>query len=223
MKFTMGNTQYTTNEKGNRFYKIEDGKKTRISEVEFNEAFEALGHKVVEDAEIEAVIDEYGCVDCTCCDKQNCVHRDCMRRNPKEIGGLALCPRLHLESKAEEPKKEEKPKKKRRPKDIAFEMKVKDETVVTLTAKQVDFLHHVPDTCFFEGAESGVWVDCLCDEIGGQFAGKPMTVGAMVSTLREKNIVTVGVERVNGHKAKFFEFTDLGKTVLRDLDIIREV
>lgn len=178
MKFTMGNTQYTTNEKGNRFYKIEDGKKTRISEVEFNEAFEELGHSVLQEKEIEETLERI---------------------------------------------KEEKPKKKRRSKDIAFELQIKGETAVTLTAKQVDFLHHVPDTCFFEGAESGVWVDVLCDDIGGQFQDKPMTVGAMVSTLREKNIVTVGIERVNGHKAKFFEFTELGKTVLRDLDIIREV
>lgn len=108
-----------------------------------------------------------------------------------------------------------KEKKARRPKDIAHESNGK-----TLTAKQVDFIRHIPDTCFYEnGLESTMWCDCLADEIGGQFAGKPMTVGAMISTLREKDIVYVGVDRVNGKKAKFFGFTETGKEIAKELGL----
>lgn len=106
-------------------------------------------------------------------------------------------------------------KKARKSKDIAY-----TGNGVTLTAKQVDFIHHIPDTCFYEqGLESTPWCDVLTDEIGGQFAGKPMTVGAMISTLREKGIIVVGIERMNGKKAKYFAFTDLGKVVAKELGL----
>ena len=95
-----------------------------------------------------------------------------------------------------------------------------DEVEVTLTEKQVDFFHHMQDTCFWEnGLDSTLWIDVLCDEIGGQFENKPMTVGAIISTLREKNLLIVGIQRVNGRKAKFFELTDLGKEVAADLGL----
>ena len=107
-----------------------------------------------------------------------------------------------------------KAKKARRSKDVAFELKENGETVLTLTAKQVDFIKHIPDTCFYEnGLDSTPWCDILADEIGGQFAGKPMTVGAMISTLREKSVIYVQVDHINGKKAKYFGFTDLGKQV----------
>lgn len=94
------------------------------------------------------------------------------------------------------------------------------EVEITLTEKQIDFFNHMQDTCFWEqGLDSIPWIDVLCDEIGGQFENKPMTVGAMISTLREKDLLTVGVERVNGRKAKFFELTDLGKKVAAELGL----
>ena len=106
-------------------------------------------------------------------------------------------------------------KKPRRSKDIAWER-----CGVTLTAKQVDFIKRVPDTCFYEnGLESTMWVDVLADEIGGQFAGKPMTVGAMISTLREKSVIYVAVDKVNGKKAKFFGFTELGQKIAAELGL----
>ena len=90
----------------------------------------------------------------------------------------------------------------------------------TLTEKQVDFIKHVPDTCFYEnGLESTMWIDVLGDEIGGQFAGKPMTVGAMISTLREKGVIYVGEDRINGRKCKYFGFTELGKEVASKLGL----
>lgn len=109
-------------------------------------------------------------------------------------------------------KKERKPRKS---KDIAHES-----NGVTLTSKQVDFIRHIPDTCFYEkGVESTPWCDVLADEIGGQFAGKPMTVGAMISTLREKDLIYVGTDRINGKKAKYFGFTELGKEIAKELGL----
>ena len=94
------------------------------------------------------------------------------------------------------------------------------EVEITLSEKQIDFFRHMQDTCFWEnGLDSTLWIDVLCDEIGGQFEGKPMTVGAMVSTLREKDLLIVGVQRVNGRKAKFLALTDLGKKVTAELEL----
>ena len=163
------------------------------------------------DLQVPAVLNEHGCVDCSKCNVQNCVHRDCMRRNPTNKGGLAECPRLKV--KAEEPK-QPKAKKTRKSKDIAFTYCPNGTDIITLTAKQVDFIKHLPDTNFWEnGLDSCIWVDILCDEIGGQFAGKPMTVGAMVSTLCEKGLGTRGKDRVNGRKCTSFALTEMGKQV----------
>ena len=113
-----------------------------------------------------------------------------------------------------------KTKRTRRPKDIAFEYKKDGEIILTLTTKQVDFIKHIPDTCFYEnGLESTPWCDVLADEIGGQFAGKPMTVGAMISTLREKHLIYTGISDVNGRKAKYFGFTELGMEVANELGL----
>jgi hypothetical protein len=91
---------------------------------------------------------------------------------------------------------------------------------VILTPAQVEFFKHMPDTHFWEnGLDSALWIDVLCDEIGGMFAGKPMTVGAMISTLREKKMLTVGVGRMNGKKAKFLELTELGKRAAKEIGL----
>lgn len=108
-----------------------------------------------------------------------------------------------------------KPRKAKKSKDVAFECEG-----VTLTAKQVDFIRHLPDTCFWEnGLDSCIWVDCLCDDIGGQFAGKPMTVGAMISTICEKGLGLRGVEKRDGRKCTTFELTELGKKVAAGLGL----
>lgn len=113
-----------------------------------------------------------------------------------------------------------KTKKSSRSKKNAAFKKQFGEVEITLTEKQVDFFHHMQDTCFWEqGLDSTPWIDILCDEIGGQFENKPMTVGAMVSTLREKDLLIVGVQRINGRKAKYFALTDLGKKVITELGL----
>lgn len=113
--------------------------------------------------------------------------------------------------------KEFAPKKKRirKSKDIAY-----DGNGVTLTAKQVDFIRHLPDTNFWErGLDSALWTDVLADEIGGQFAGKPMTTGAMISTICEKGLANRAVDRINGRKSTFMVLTELGKKVAAELGL----
>lgn len=113
--------------------------------------------------------------------------------------------------------KEFAPKKKRirKSKDIAY-----DGNGITLTAKQVDFIRHLPDTCFWErGLDSALWTDVLADEIRGQFTGKPMTTGAMISTICEKGLANRATDRVNGRKATFMVLTELGKKVAAELGL----
>ena len=113
--------------------------------------------------------------------------------------------------------KELAPKKKRtrKSKDIAYKGHE-----VTLTAKQVDFIRHLPDTNFWEnGLDSSLWTDVLADEIGGQFAGKPMTTGAMISTICEKGLANRATDRTNGRKATFMVLTELGKKVAAELGL----
>ena len=116
-----------------------------------------------------------------------------------------------------EMKKEKKAK--RAKKNIAFSV-THDGIEISLTEKQVDFINHLPDTNFWEhGLDSCIWVDCLCDDIGGQFANKPMTVGAMISTLCEKGLGVRTKERMNGRKCTSFELTELGKKVAKELGL----
>jgi len=189
-------------------------------EVSLNEFCEMIkdGHTNVDEP---AVINEYGCVDCTDCEVE-CVHRNCMRRNPFNVGGLGECPRLKThtklvkEEKVEKTKKtSSKPSKPRRSKDVAYEGHG-----ITLTAKQVSFIRHLPDTSFWQdGLDSCVWVDCLCDDITGEFAEKPMTVGAMISTLCEKGLGERTRQRVDGRKCTSFNLTALGKKIASDLGL----
>lgn len=184
-----------------------------------------------------AVLNEHGCVDCSGCGVTHCVHRNCMRRNPQSVGGLGECPRLDVEE-AEDPeieqikseipgietaeaelmkniKAEKKARKPRKSKDIAYEGHG-----VTLTAKQVDFIHRLPDTCFWEhGLDSTPWCDVLADEIGGQFEGKPMTTGAMISTICEKGLAERAKAKVNGRTATYLALTDLGKEIAKELGL----
>lgn len=174
-----------------RFYRTTtDGKKTRIGEAVFEETLKDIEQSMEEElAKLVAGTEE---------------------SNNTEAGEEIAAEIL----KAEEPKakKERKPRKS---KDVAYEAEG-----VTLTAKQVDFIKHLPDTCFWEnGLDSCIWVDCLCDDIQGQFKGKPMTVGAMISTLCEKGLGSRGSERRDGRKCTSFQLTTRGKAVAKGLGL----
>ena len=110
-----------------------------------------------------------------------------------------------------------KAKAPRRSKNTAY-TKEFDGVKVALTTKQVDFIKHVPDTDFYEsGLDSTLWIDVLIDQITNGMGA--MTIGAMVSTLRQKGIIMVGGERINGRESKCFKFTGLGKQVAADLGL----
>ena len=107
--------------------------------------------------------------------------------------------------------------KKKSKKNVAFTFEDAD-GIVTLTEKQVKFIRLLPNDDFYEnGLDSALWIDVLCDTLAGEF--NPMALGAMVSTLREKYLISVGVQKVNGKKCKFFGFTELGKRVARELGL----
>lgn len=112
-------------------------------------------------------------------------------------------------------RKAKKTRKSRR--QVAREFEVNGQNV-TLTEKQIDFIQHLPDTHFWKkGLDSTLWVEVLCDDIGGQFAGKPMTVGAMISTLREKGLIYASVDKLDGKKAKYVALTEVGKIVAGEI------
>lgn len=208
--FNLGNETYIDN--GNGYYFIEkEGKKHRISKATYEEAYDAsnffdqtcfesfedLGaedeivraESNMDNADEPTVINEFGCVEC----------RDCTMTN---------------KTKAPKVTEKKEAKKPRKSKDIKFKSEEHD---ITLTAKQVDFIKHLPDTEFWEGLDSQIWVDCLCDEIGGQFAAKPMTVGAMISTLCEKGLGSRATERRDGKKCTSFALTELGRKIVTEL------
>lgn len=128
--------------------------------------------------------------------------------------------------KKDQPKAEtkEKAKKTRKSKDIAHEHK-DGEVMITLTAKQVDFVLHLSDSCFWTGLSSTLWCDVLCDEIGGQFEGKPMTIGAMISTLCEKGLGVRTKDRLTdqttgkSRKSTTFQLTEKGKEIAKELGL----
>ena len=235
MKFTVNNVDYEAIEKNGTFsgyfYKTENGKKTRISRAVFEAAetehIDAQA-KVYEDEEIHGSFG-YGIDEMDKAFEQENNGTEIVGLGDEEHEGLHMDLTAEEEAKAMEEaekwlkdhgatllgSKSSKPRKPRKSKDVAYEAEG-----VTLTAKQVDFMKHLPDTCFWEnGLDSEVWVDCLCDDIGGQFEGKPMTVGAMISTLCEKGIGTRGVSKVNGHKATAFKLTEIGKVIAAQLGI----
>lgn len=186
----------------------EKGKVYRISKDEFENAFEDYRAFWADDAAVEEKT------------------REMVGLGDEEHEGLHMDLTAEEEAKAMEEAEKwlkdhgatlpgGKSSKPRKSKDVAHEAEG-----VTLTAKQVDFIKHLPDTCFWEnGLDSCIWVDCLCDDIGGQFKGKPMTVGAMISTLCEKGLGSRCRENRDGRKCTSFELTELGKKVAAGLGL----
>lgn len=230
-KFELNGIEYRFNEETGRYSKVEGGKTVRIGKAEYEQAASTPtsikripaedGTHAVEFAKIGT---EYGV---------RFVGDEEYKTMMKEEVKMAVDPRDRADSRftacfefmgrrywtKDAIIKGEKTKKarKRTPKDIAYK---NEDLGVTLTAKQLDFCKHLPDTNFWEdGLDSNVWIDVLADEIGGMCAGKPMSVGAMVSTLREKNLVDVVRDDSRQGKPKCLSLTDLGKKVFKDLQI----
>lgn len=200
--FEVSGTTYNSNEKGNRFYKTVGTQKVRISEAEWLSAMEKFNELKV--AEYEANTDLWEAE----ADAEKKAREDKVEADAKQAE----------EAVAKKTKKKSK-------KNVAFEgvfetgegetFKVNH---ITLTEKQVRFLTLLPNDDFYEnGLESTLWIDVLCDTLAGDF--NPMALGAMVSTLREKYLIYVGTQKVNGKKCKYFGFTELGKRVASELGL----
>ena len=83
-----------------------------------------------------------------------------------------------------------------------------------LTEKQVFFLDNMRKDDFYEhGLDSTLWIDILTDTLSS-LGMNPMTTGAMVTTLREKGLISVGTEQREKKRLKAFNLTDLGKEVM---------
>lgn len=122
-----------------------------------------------------------------------------------------------------EAEKAPKAKAKRSKKNAAFTATIAlaDDKIaeVSLTANQVAFLKKLPDDDFFgAGEESTLWIDVYCDTLASIM--NAMVVGAIVSTLREKDLIYIGEGRPNGKKCKYFGFTDLGKAILKEMGLV---
>ena len=193
-EITVDGIKYTTTRPG-YYYKKVDGKQTRIGKAEWEQAFD----KYITDAADEA---------------SQWDAEDEIKERERKQG--------ESDKQAEKAVNKKKKKTTRRSKDIAFIFTPNgDESrQITLTAKQVDFVKRLPESNFYEdGLESVLWIDCLADDLGGQFTGKPMTIGAMVSTLREKGLVEVARDDARVGKPKMMTFTELGKVVASELGL----
>ena len=113
-------------------------------------------------------------------------------------------------------KKKTPAKKSRRSKDVAFEYCPNGTDTITLTTRQVQFLKLLPKTSFWEeGVESTLWCDCIAEDIDWN----PMSVGAMISTLREKKLMTVAKDTSRKGNPKCMTFTAVGRVIAEKLGL----
>lgn len=195
--FTIDGIGYNTNEKGNRFFKIEDEKTTRIGKAEYEAAFEQYTNDI-EDAGLE--FDEGAAI------------REAKKEMEETSGRIA-------EDVINHPKK----RSSRSLRKAAHRVTV-DGREIGLTEKHVTFLKNLPRCTYWDcGLDSGVWVFDVRDTLAvAGMAG--MAVGAMISTLREKGLLRVmlgEVENMNGRtrREKYIELTETGKKVAEALRI----
>lgn len=195
--FTVNGIGYNTNEKGNHYYKIEDGKTTRIGKAEYEAVFEQYTNDI-EDVELE--FNEGAAI----------------REAKKEMEEAS-------DHAAEEAVNHPKKKSSRSLRNAAHRVEV-DGTEIGLTEKHVTFLTNLPKCSYWDrGLESSVWVFDVRDTLA-QAGMAGMTVGAMVSTLREKGLLRVmlgEVENMNGRtrREKCIELTETGKKVAEALGV----
>ena len=212
--FNHNGRNYAQNEKGNRFYKQgDDGKYIRVSQRAYEEAFAGFLEKTTEKIELEDdtnAIAEYSAEMAQEKTEEDAEDAEDTRNTE------APAP---VSDAKKTPKKAKKNTRKKKVQVGGFEFQ-EGEIHLILTPKQVDFLKRLSDSTFWQrGAQSTLWIDILCDEITGQFEGKPMTVGAMVSTLREKGILAVAIGRLENKKAKYVELTNFGQRVATELGL----
>ena len=212
--FELNGTTYRVNLETNRYSKVVGGKTTRIGKAEF-EAAQSEYDLHCDTEELERYLQEQ---EESNTDEEIATIIEGMDADTED-DSISAEEFIEKVQKVEKEKKIRKERKAKAAKKNAYHTS----TVapgVTLTEKQVDFILHLSDSNFWEnGLDSILWVDVLCDEIRGQFEGKPMTVGAMISTLCEKGLGSRGKDRVNGRKCTSFALTETGKQVAAELGL----
>lgn len=225
--------EYTCNDAQTRFYTIDaEGKKTRIGRKAYeeakadHEAEEAKKWEAEAEAEREAREAKIAADAKATEDAVNGIMATLTEKAEEKPEKGKKKAKKEKTDKKDQPKAEtkEKAKKTRKSKDIAHEYR-DGEATITLTAKQVDFVLHLSDSSFWTGLSSTLWCDVLCDEIGGQFEGKPMTIGAMISTLCEKGLGIRTKDRLTdevtgrSRKGTIFQLTEKGKEIAKELGL----
>lgn len=198
MDFELNGVRYTGTSQ-NYFYKKVDGKQKRIPKAEYEQAFE----EYIQTGADQASADEWDAEKEIEERKEKQAEADKVAEDAINKKSDMIIPKSALDAN----KKQSKPRKS---KDIALES-----NGITLTAKQVDFLKKLPNIDGWDGIEQGVWTDMIAESIGWN----AMSVGAMISTLREKNLVTVVVQKINGKKCKGMSFTELGMAVAKEMGL----
>lgn len=90
---------------------------------------------------------------------------------------------------------------------------------VLLTPKQTEFMERLEENETWERGDPGKWfygdqyAECLSDTMS------PMSVGAMITTLREKGVIRTEYARVDGRRVCKFQLTELGVLVYNRLCI----
>lgn len=88
---------------------------------------------------------------------------------------------------------------------------------VLLTPKQTEFMERLEENETWEQDDHGKWfygdhyAECLSDTMS------PMSVGAMITTLREKGVIRTEYARVDGRRVCKFQLTELGMFVYNRL------
>ena len=134
------------------------------------------------------------------------------RRKPKEVPTEASP--LTRVTRKESPQYKRTPRAKLQP--GGFEDTFEGKRVL-LTPKQTEFMERLEENETWEQNDSGRWyygdhyTECLSDTMS------PMSVGAMVTTLREKGVIRTEYTRANGRKVCKFQLTELGLFVYNKL------
>lgn len=88
---------------------------------------------------------------------------------------------------------------------------------VLLTPKQVEFMERISEIEETYPSDTGTWypadvyTECLSDTMS------PMSVGAIITTLREKGVIRTEYSKVGGRKICRFQLTELGQYVYNKL------
>lgn len=134
------------------------------------------------------------------------------RRKPKEVPTEASP--LAQETRKASPQYKRAPRAKLQP--GGFEDTFEGKRVL-LTPKQTEFMERLEENETWERGNPGKWLygdhyaECLSDTMS------PMSVGAMITTLREKGVIRTEYARVDGRRVCKFQLTNLGMLVYNRL------